>query len=553
MNLEILSGGYAGRLYPVKGDTVVGRAEGVHVQMPDKSIAPHHARFTNEPRPMVFDLGANGVMVNGKSFAERELAEGDVVKLGEVEFLVHLGDVEHIVTAAQRRQKRVLILAISVVVLLGLLAGAGYLKMQQKKRLTEVLAREFFPERAMPGVRARIPLDDETKEYYFNVDVVMSRRDPVMTYGSKRRGYDATASLPLVEDYPPDPLTPGFDYARRGWGLLPPRLGNGRFLAGSDMVLGNYYVRGFRASVPGMFNPTPKAFLSRIGPETPLTMDFQLEVWEGLPEGAEIAFFSLDKPSDDLAFTRQPMTPRALNMLVPPADFLPRGEVAPNEQRARGFSMLSGERFRAFEIRQVKAGGTLVILTAQCHAWQQFRLGTLMQQFVEAQEIRPQTYEDGEARARRALELEREADELFPNVMSLEDVAAWNRVTDKAKFFRAFNRYHHALVELQRAGRWPYDDDYARIYAKALRIHQHTMDRESEFQTAFRVIESLRDELDSGRTKGKDRDALVRSLGQEIDALYDTTRRGMEPDLYPILDEWFIYSNIRRLQFASLR
>ncbi len=73
---------------PIQGKVVrIGRHKDNDVRFTNGSVHRQHAtlEITNKGRVLIRDLDTrNGVLVNGTRYAERELAEGDVVELGEV-------------------------------------------------------------------------------------------------------------------------------------------------------------------------------------------------------------------------------------------------------------------------------------------------------------------------------------------------------------------------------------------------------------------------------------------------------------------------------------
>jgi pSer/pThr/pTyr-binding forkhead associated (FHA) protein len=77
------------KLEPSETALVLGRDDGCDVKIASQTVSRHHFEVSfkgKPPRPWIKDLGTkNGTRVNGKRIEdERELVDGDVVKIGEV-------------------------------------------------------------------------------------------------------------------------------------------------------------------------------------------------------------------------------------------------------------------------------------------------------------------------------------------------------------------------------------------------------------------------------------------------------------------------------------
>lgn len=557
MKLTVARGAHQGETYNVIGDAIVGAAEECEITLPDRGVESRHCRLMTNPYPRLVCLGGATVSLNGGSPVEAcDLNQDDELAIGDAVFSVKLGQRELSASPKRRSKQRLLLLVVSVVVVLAMLLLVAMVKQEERRRSLPVYAEAFYLLDAIPGVRIYTPLNRETQTVETVPPLSAGRRRFNNVYGSNLRGYESNRDLTLVESYAPDPFAPGFDIRRRSWGQYPPRLGNGRFLPGQQMVLGNYRVESFSFSTDELVNRTPEEFVSTIGVETPLRIDFYVESYEGVPRDAEVSFFSFTARSPDSSFERSSIVPRLLRDALDRNDLLdvPAG-MGERRQEAMGVrNDPRGRPMRVFRARQENVNGCLVVLTTVCYAWQSERVYDLMEQFIDNQQMAPVDYGDPAPRIESALRLEAEGDEIFPQLMALRDFESWDRITDKSVLFAAFHHYYAALMQLQRAGQWPYDDDYERIFDKANRIYEYIQDPDGYFRRTFVRIESNMTryrELSRRAQDSPEGGALRRSIESDILDLYDTTRRGQVPDRFPILDEWFIYSNLRRLQVQN--
>ena len=76
------------REYPLKNErTTVGRKPHNDIHLEDPTVSGEHAVFLNLQHFYVEDMGStNGVILNGKRVTKRQLANGDVVRIGRHEF-----------------------------------------------------------------------------------------------------------------------------------------------------------------------------------------------------------------------------------------------------------------------------------------------------------------------------------------------------------------------------------------------------------------------------------------------------------------------------------
>jgi diguanylate cyclase (GGDEF)-like protein len=88
--LTVLAGSNVGEMYRLEGDeTVIGRANGVHIRLNDDGISRRHARvYRQGSQILIEDLkSANGTMVNGEAVMRHALQDGDKVRLGTTTIL----------------------------------------------------------------------------------------------------------------------------------------------------------------------------------------------------------------------------------------------------------------------------------------------------------------------------------------------------------------------------------------------------------------------------------------------------------------------------------
>jgi len=94
IKLEVLAGKNTGQSIPITGNKFyIGRAEDCHLRPASDMISRHHcAIVTEESYVGVRDFGSrNGTFINGEQvIGERELKPGDRLKVGPLEFTVHI-------------------------------------------------------------------------------------------------------------------------------------------------------------------------------------------------------------------------------------------------------------------------------------------------------------------------------------------------------------------------------------------------------------------------------------------------------------------------------
>jgi pSer/pThr/pTyr-binding forkhead associated (FHA) protein len=94
IKLEVLAGKNAGQFIPVAGKKFfIGRAEDCHLRPASEMISRHHCAVIVEDSYVgVRDFGSrNGTFINSEQvFGERELKPGDRLKVGPLEFTVHI-------------------------------------------------------------------------------------------------------------------------------------------------------------------------------------------------------------------------------------------------------------------------------------------------------------------------------------------------------------------------------------------------------------------------------------------------------------------------------
>ena len=87
MFLRMLTGRDAGRQVAVAGRVVIGRSEDCELRILDEAASRRHAEVTVDgARARLCDLGStNGTRLNGRPVKDSPLADGDVIRIGEVE------------------------------------------------------------------------------------------------------------------------------------------------------------------------------------------------------------------------------------------------------------------------------------------------------------------------------------------------------------------------------------------------------------------------------------------------------------------------------------
>lgn len=73
---------------------VIGRQTDCQIRIPTSAVSRHHCELTvNENRVLLRDLGSsNGSYVNRKRISQQELAPGDLICIGELVFVLKVGD-----------------------------------------------------------------------------------------------------------------------------------------------------------------------------------------------------------------------------------------------------------------------------------------------------------------------------------------------------------------------------------------------------------------------------------------------------------------------------
>ena len=104
-SLIFLKGDEPGRHYPLgKRTTVIGRDEGVALQLNDDRVSRKHCQIRFEAADSSFHLldmqSTHGTLLNGRRVSsDRVLAEGDEISAGDVTLLFTLNDFENAAAA----------------------------------------------------------------------------------------------------------------------------------------------------------------------------------------------------------------------------------------------------------------------------------------------------------------------------------------------------------------------------------------------------------------------------------------------------------------------
>ncbi len=88
--LEFVTGPLAGQVWPLTGEvTTIGSVAGNSIVISDPAVSRKHVgiRFTGELFE-VADLGStNGIYVNGHKMPQKQLVSGDILRVGNTEFV----------------------------------------------------------------------------------------------------------------------------------------------------------------------------------------------------------------------------------------------------------------------------------------------------------------------------------------------------------------------------------------------------------------------------------------------------------------------------------
>lgn len=88
--LRGVSGTHFGKLYPLRGATVLGRHSDCHICLKADGVSRRHAElYVDEKGLRVKDLdSANGTFVNGEKVSEKQLQSGDELRFDNLRFLI---------------------------------------------------------------------------------------------------------------------------------------------------------------------------------------------------------------------------------------------------------------------------------------------------------------------------------------------------------------------------------------------------------------------------------------------------------------------------------
>lgn len=565
LELEVIGGPDKGRIFRVSGaTTIIGRDQECHIRLNDPTVSNKHARLEigNETAQVV-DLGSiNKVQHNGNSVTKALLSQGDRIGIGDTTIEVTIRntsaplDMQQSVRTGRRKGALLLVASSLVLLLIFVYYGVNYQKEKQKQQTPVVINTlrgiKTLGFRGLPQVNLPVPGDfsDRPTNNYMPKDKDAPAPRPyfysfqsAVRPGAKKGGYQDRSELATASVLPPDPFS-NLVYRNRNWSNYNPRLGNGRLIKGEQpLVLGNYYVSWVSYDNDQLYNETPPGLIgksagydAKLGEKAPIHFDFYIEVWDSLPTSAPIQVVSLDLKSPDMRFASKPRIPKMLGALVDRAKWTKFD----NNQQWADFTMNIGDQpYMHYMMRQEKKGESLAIFTGRDYAFQADRVDEAIRMLVEKQNMTPpKRKEDNEALIANALDLEKEADKLIPDLMTYK-MAELDYYKDKWNFFRAFNRYHRALCLLQVADKWAFDDDYLRIFSKAEKIYDYCQSESGFFMQSWKEIERLRDNRDWKGAQKKN------------DELYQFATLGMEPEEFVFLDEWFVYSHLVREQTAK--
>jgi pSer/pThr/pTyr-binding forkhead associated (FHA) protein len=559
LELEVIGGPDKGRIFRVTGNaTIVGRDADCHIRLNDATVSAKHARIELGDTAQIVDLGSiNKLQHNGQTVTKAILHEGDRIGVGDTVIEISLKTASPLdmqkTLKTGRRRGTLIILTVSVLVLLGFVYYG--LQYQKDKALRETplqietmrpISTSGFPGLSKVNLPTAGDYSVAPTNRYGPVD--SNGRIPRHAFYSfmapkagKKGGYQERADLNTASVLPPDPLSNG-TFKARNWSNFSPRIGNGRLLKNEQAVLGYYYMGKVDYRNDMLYNEAPKALVGqKIGFDapvtdvTPLQFEFMVEVWDALPRGAVIQNFSLDLKSSDERFNTKALVPKLYGGTIDRRYWTKQDGT---QQWAEFTQSIKDTPYAHYIVRQEKQGEILVIFTARCFAWQQDRVEAAMKSLIEKQSLTEYKRRDDDATLlENALKLEKEADAMIPGLMEYKP-GEMEYYKEKWNFFRAFNRYHKALCLLQAIDKWSYDDDYVRVFAKAEKIYDYVQAENTFFIRTWKEIEKELDKRAWKEAQKKNKD------------LYEFTTLGMEPDLFPFLDEWFIYSHLVREKVA---
>ncbi|MCC6547783.1 FHA domain-containing protein [Candidatus Sumerlaeota bacterium] len=566
LEIEVIGGPDKGRIFRISGAaTIIGRDNECNIRLNDPTISGKHMRIElGNDSAQAVDLGSiNKLQHNGNTVTKATLAQGDRIGIGDSVLEVTIRttsplDMQPSVRTGRRKGALLLVAASLALLMIFVYYGVQYQKEKVKqqvpvtiKTLRQIKTLGF---RGLPLVY--LPTEGDLSERATPQGWVGPKTNessiPRPSFYSfqapkagQRGGYQSREELGKASVLPPDPFS-SLIWSNRNWSNYNPRLGNGRLIKGEQpMVLGNYYVGMISYENTDLYNKTPEGlggksvgFDRKLDPErTSLRFNFYVEVWDSLPTNAPIQVVGLELKSPDMRYNSKPLVPKVLGMTVDRAKWT-KSDI--NQQWADFTLSIGNIPYMHYMMRQEKRGESLAIFTGRDYAFQSERVDEAIRMLIEKQAMTDPTRkgETPESLTATALELEKEADRIIPDLLS-KKMGEMDYYKEKWNYFRAFNRYHRALCLLQVADKWAYDDDYLRIFSKAEKIYDYTQSETGFFMQSWKEIERLRDMRDWKGVQKQNAD------------LYQITTLGMEPELFPFLDEWFVYSHLVRSEAAK--
>ncbi|HEX8437721.1 FHA domain-containing protein [Archangium sp.] len=171
-HLVVVSAEFKGQEFAcIRTEMRIGRTDDNDITLDHRSLSRTHAKIVREDSGewRIIDMqSANGMAVNGESYAQAPLAHGDLVELGHVklrfvgpgqstEGLLHEG------AAKSGASKKPLLLAVVGVILLGMLGGAAWFVMGQPATppvnppRTAVVDKQPEPQQTQPVAKPEQP------------------------------------------------------------------------------------------------------------------------------------------------------------------------------------------------------------------------------------------------------------------------------------------------------------------------------------------------------------------------------------------------------------
>jgi hypothetical protein len=515
-------------------DFVVGRASGINFPVTDELIALRHFRLTTKEERVHLQIveGESPAMLARGATLDVALKDAEVFTVGRTRFQIHILVEETLEESGSKKSwKRLIPLLILLVLMVGGLGFALFFQQKQAQQPVQLPALEVgeYVEVKAESLPAGFSLKFPDPK---SVVPVPTNR---ISYGvhkfnpRKLEGLSVEALMPGGgASWPRDPYQG--ERNERDWRRFEPRLGSWRFLPGNRLVLGNYNY--------AMWTYRSDATITPENPnEKPFELQFHVEIWDGLPP-VEV------RPASSLGLTTRlsderliqidskvfPLLPRRFNVFVPSEEQLDVNQVG--HQSVQINSKSSGLSYRQDMHR---SGEYAVIITTKFWTKHGELVDDVVEAFLEQQDWEKLPAVDAEAQKQRAEKLEQEADVLIQPFATIEDAKLDDHLI---ALIRAFNRYHEALICLQRCGKFGLDPDFSRVFDKALQIHDYLQREDGRLPILWSAVENFRLKRES--MDEQERRRVREIIAPAYDSLFELVVQSEEPGLFPPSD-WFRY------------